>query len=393
MAQSQGTDLILLGTVVFLSLFGLLMVYDASQFEAFQSFGDKYYYIKQQSISFILGMLLLGFCSLFNYHYLQKLAVPILVVSLVLLLFVFIPGLGISAYGAHRWLKVLGFTIQPTEILKLATVVFLATLFQKKVKSLPFFLLLGLISIIVGILQRDLGSAIVCSLIAFSIYFIAGAPLTYFFGILATGVVAVIGLIMAAPYRIRRVLAFLDPFADPQGYSYHISQVLIALGSGGLLGVGIGQSRQKFAYIPEVTTDSIFSIVGEELGFVGSLVLISLFAVLVIRGLKIAQSSTDVFGKLLAAGLTLWLGIQAAVNIAAMVSLVPLTGVPLPFISYGGSALVANLVAVGLLLNISKQAKIQNKEFLQNRVFLQNKDILNENIINRITFYSCTSGN
>jgi cell division protein FtsW len=159
-------------------------------------------------------------------------------------------------------------------------------------------------------------------------------------------------------YRKQRILAFLDPFSDPQGYSYHISQVLIALGSGGLTGLGLGQSRQKFEYIPEVTTDSIFAIVGEELGFVGCLVLIGLLSYLIYRGFKISESASDPYGKILAFGLTAWLGIQALINLAAMVSLIPLTGVPLPFISYGGSALLANLVAVGILLNISKRAKI-----------------------------------
>lgn len=358
MLQTHGLDFILLGSALSLTLLGLLMVYDASQFEAFQTLGDKYYYIKQQTISFILGLVFLGFFSIFDYHKLSKFANIFLILALVLLILVFIPGLGVSAYGAHRWLKIVGFTIQPAEIVKLASIIFLATTFSKKIHLLPFLLLIGFVTMIVGVFQKDLGSAIVFAVIAFTIYFIAGAPLKYFLALGALGVVAVLGLVVSAPYRIKRILAFLDPFADPQGFSYHISQILIAIGSGGLFGLGIGQSRQKFAYIPEVTTDSIFSIVGEEFGFMGGLFLISLFAIIAIRGFKIAQETSDNFGKLISIGLTLWLGAQAAVNLAAMVSLMPLTGVPLPFISFGGSALVVNLVAVGILLNISKQTKI-----------------------------------
>lgn len=358
MLQTHGLDFILLGSALSLTLLGLLMVYDASQFEAFQTLGDKYYYIKQQTISFIIGLVFLGFFSIFDYHKLSKFANIFLILALVLLILVFIPGLGVSAYGAHRWLKIVGFTIQPAEIVKLASIIFLATTFSKKIHLLPFLLLIGFVTMIVGVFQKDLGSAIVFAVIAFTIYFIAGAPLKYFLALGALGVVAVLGLVVSAPYRIKRILAFLDPFADPQGFSYHISQILIAIGSGGLFGLGIGQSRQKFAYIPEVTTDSIFSIVGEEFGFMGGLFLISLFAIIAIRGFKIAQETSDNFGKLISIGLTLWLGAQAAVNLAAMVSLMPLTGVPLPFISFGGSALVVNLVAVGILLNISKQTKI-----------------------------------
>lgn len=375
-SQGHRADLVLLGSVLVLALFGLLMVYDASQFEAFQSFGDKYYFIKQQTLSFILGLFSLVFFSLLDYHRLQKIALLGLLSSLLLLLLVFIPGLGVAAYGAHRWLRVFGFTIQPAEIIKLSTVIFLADLFSRslpgekksklgclsalsshKGKSAlrPFLLLVVGVSLIVGVFQKDLGSAVVFNVITLGTYFVAGAPLVHFLGFLAAGFLAMVGLVLAAPYRIKRVLAFLDPFTDSQGFSYHITQVLIALGSGGFLGLGVGQSRQKFAYIPEVTTDSIFSIVGEEFGFIGGTILISLFGFLIIRGLKITQNAADNFGKFLAAGLTVWLGVQAVVNLAAMVSLIPLTGVPLPFISFGGSALLVNLIAVGILLNISKQ--------------------------------------
>ena len=187
-------------------------------------------------------------------------------------------------------------------------------------------------------------------------YFASGGSLLHFLTVIPLGVIAIIGLVIAAPYRMKRISAFLDPFSDTQGFTYHISQVLIALGSGGLVGLGLGQSRQKFEYIPEVTTDSIFAIIGEELGFVGGFLLICLFGLFIIRGLKIAQEAKDDFSKNLAIGLTSWIGIQAIINISSMVALLPLTGVPLPFISYGGSAIIVNIAALGLLLNISRRS-------------------------------------
>lgn len=354
--QKTQLDYLLLAVVFILSLFGLLMVFDASQAEAFQTFGDKYYFIKQQMLWFVLGFGALAFFILLDYRRLQRFALPFLIVSIILLVLVLIPGLGVSAGGAHRWLRLFGFTLQPTEIIKLSSIIFLAAVFSKKLVTTPFAILMGFVVLIIGIFQKDLGSAVVYSLIGLGMYYVAGAPIVYFLSCLVLGSLGFMAFIASSTYRKNRVLAFLDPFSDPQGFSYHISQVLIALGSGGLLGLGIGQSRQKFAYIPEVTTDSIFSIVGEELGFAGAFILISVFAFMIYRGIKIAERADDNFGKYLAVGLVCWIGSQVVINLAAMVSLIPLTGVPLPFISYGGSALLANLVAMGILLNISRQS-------------------------------------
>lgn len=204
-------------------------------------------------------------------------------------------------------------------------------------------------------LQKDLGSTIVFVVTAISMYFAAGGSIWHFAIALPIGLISILLLIFTSAYRSKRIVAFLDPFSDTQNITYHISQVLIALGSGGLFGLGLGHSRQKFEYIPEVTTDSIFAIVGEELGFMGGILVLVLFVILLNRGFKIANECQDNFGKILALGLTSWLGIQVILNLSSMTALMPLTGVPLPFISYGGSALVANLSAVGILLNISKQ--------------------------------------
>jgi cell division protein FtsW len=352
-------DYQLLVCVGMLLIFGLIMVYDAAVVQAFKDYGDKYYYIKQQLIWMVLGIVVLFVSTFLNYQILRKLAVPFLGVSILLLLAVFIPGLGFSAGGAHRWLNLGPVNIQPAEIIKLTSIIFFASLFEKKVRTFPFLVIVGLVSLIIGVLQRDLGSTVVFFLTSAFIYFFAGAPAKYIFYLLPISFLGFMAFVLSSTYRKNRVLAFLDPFADPQGYSYHISQVLIAIGSGGFAGLGIGQSRQKFEYIPEVTTDSIFAVVGEELGFLGGAFLIGLFVFLIYKGFKITQECDEPFGRILAFGLTCWLGVQTIVNLGAMVSIFPLTGVPLPFISYGGSALLVNLVAVGILLNISSRSKIQ----------------------------------
>lgn len=352
--QKKRIDSQLLLIVCLLSGFGLLMVYDASVVQALKDYKDSYYYIKQQLIWMILGFLSLFLFLNFDYKKFRHLAFPLMIFSLILLVAVFIPGLGISGGGAHRWLRIGPITIQPAEIIKLTSVIFLSTLFEKRTRLLPFIVLVAVITVITSVFQRDLGSTIVFILTSSLLYFYSGGPIWHFVLFLPVGVVVLLGLILTSSYRLKRILAFLDPFSDPQGFTYHISQVLIALGSGGIFGLGLSHSRQKFEYIPEVTTDSIFGIVGEELGFFGAVFLISLFIVLIFKGIKIAQNCDNRFGKILGTGLISWLGIQIIINLSSMVALLPLTGVPLPFISYGGSALVANLTAVGILLNISK---------------------------------------
>src|SRR3989344_716571 len=293
----HGLDLQILVTVILLVIFGLIMVYDSSVVQAFKDYGDNYFYIRQQLIWVVLGFVALTFFSFFNYRNLRFFASLMLVGSIILLLAVFIPGLGVSAGGAHRWLN-LGFaSIQPAEIVKLTSIIFFATLFtssssayERRRKILPFGLIVSFVCIVIGILQKDLGSTIVYFLTALAVYVVADLPLKQFLKLIPFSIIGFIIFVLTSEYRKNRILAFLDPFSDPQGYSYHISQVLIALGSGGFFGLGIGQSRQKFEYIPEVTTDSIFAIVGEELGFIGAIILIGLISFLIFRGLKISEN-------------------------------------------------------------------------------------------------------
>lgn len=349
-------DFALLIAVAILLVVGLVFVYDSSVVHALRDFGDSNYYIRQQLIWVGVGLAGMIFLTNFDYHRLKKIASPLFFFSLILMIMVSVPffGLGTSSGGAQRWLN-LGFvTLQPVEIFKLAAVVWLAFIFEKGVKFKPLLILLTLATVLLAILQKDLGSTAVTTLVAISLYVAAGGSLFKILAILPIGTAIILMLILTSEYRRKRILAFFDPFSDIQGFTYHISQVIIALGSGGFWGLGIGQSRQKFEYIPEVTTDSIFAIIGEELGFWGGALLVGLFIFLCLRGLKIASSCPDSFGRILAVGLVSWLSIQAIINLSSMVALLPLTGVPLPFISYGGSSLLANMAAVGILLNISK---------------------------------------
>lgn len=353
--NKNSPDYVLLTIVTLLVVFGLVMVYDSSILQAQKDFHDSYFYIRQQIIWVVLGVVIGTFFSFLDYHYLKKIALPGLVISFLAMLAVFIPGLGTSGGGAHRWLSLGFITIQPAEIIKLTTIIYFSAIFEKKIRTLPFLGIVAAVTFITAVLQKDLGSSIVYITICLIIYFVSNGSIKFLSGIILIGTATIGALITFSAYRSKRILAFLDPFSDSQGFSYHISQVLIALGSGGLFGVGLGQSRQKFEYIPEVSTDSIFAIIGEELGFVGATTLIILFGALTVRGIKIAFEQSDDFGRMLSVGIISWIGVQTIMNLSSMVALLPLTGVPLPFISYGGSAIVANLSAIGILLNISKK--------------------------------------
>lgn len=341
-----------------LTVFGVLMVYDASSVSAFRDFGDKFYYLKEQLKWLALGMVSLSFFTFFDYRRFYFLSPFIILTSIALLILVFIPGLGIKAYGASRWLNFRLFLLQPSELAKLSLVIYLSAWFSEKEKGrfFAFLLLVGLLLALI-FLQPDMGTAVVLALIALLLYFLSGAPLWHFGVLIPPAAVLSFILIRISPYRFQRLLSFVNPDIDPLGVSYHLRQILIALGSGGLWGLGIGQSRQKYAYLPESMTDSIFAIIGEELGFFKTAILIMLFIFFIWRGFKIAKSAPDRFGQLLGAGITSWFAIQIFINLSAMLALIPLTGIPLPFISYGGSSLVMALSGVGILLNISWQGR------------------------------------
>lgn len=357
-ADMRRADPWILWCVVGLVSFGLLMVYNSSVALAISDFADPYYYVKVQAKWLILGLIGLLAAAKVDYHRWYNLSVPFLLLVLGLLVLVFLPGIGVSANGAHRWIN-LGFTVlQPAELAKLSLVTYLSAWFSTKEKGrLGAFLLLMTMVLGLVILEPDLGTAIIIMVIAMMLYFYSGAPLGQFVALGPVVAIAVFGLIIVSPYRFQRLLTFLNPESDPQGASYHIRQATLALGSGGWFGVGLGQSRQKYEYLPEANTDSIFAIIGEELGFVGSVVVITIFLFLLWRGVVVATKAPDQFGKLLGLGVISWIGVQTIMNIGAIAAVIPLTGVPLPFISYGGSSLVVMLFSVGILLNISRQTK------------------------------------
>lgn len=373
-------ELALLIGVIGLTVFGLFMIYDASSYVAFRDFGDKYNYIKDQAFWAILGFSVLGFVYFFDYHRFYNLAIPILLCSIFLLFLVFVPGIGIKVLGARRWIDVGFFVVQPGEFAKLALTIYLSAWFSIKEKGRfgAFLLLIGLVIALI-MLQPDMGTAAIILAQSIVIYFLSGGNILH---ILALGpVVGIGGLLLALlePYRAARLMTFLNPESNLQTSSYHLRQILIALGSGGLFGVGIGNSLQKYAYLPESTTDSIFAIIAEEVGFIGSVVLIMVMLFVIYRGFSIASHAKDNFGKLLGGGITSFIAIQTIVNLAAQTALLPLTGVPLPFISYGGSALIINLFSIGVLLNISKQSH-QNISAVKKSHSLRKKSFLKFNI-------------
>lgn len=350
-------DFLLLGITVGLTLFGLLMIYDASSFISFRDFGNKYHYIKDQSLWMVLGFLGLGFFSHFDYKKLYNLALPLLIIAIGLLFAVFVPGIGVSVLGAHRWINLRLSILQPAEFVKLTLAIYLAAWFSTREKGRfsAFLLLIGLVLGLV-MLEPDMGTTIIILSEALILYFISGGKIVYFLGLVP--VLAGLGFILAQlePYRAKRIATFLHPNDSIQGSSYHVRQILIALGSGGITGVGLGNSLQKYAYLPENVTDSIFAIIAEEIGFIGACALLVVFFIFIWRGIQIASTAKDTFGKLLAGGIIAFLGMQIIINLGAQTVLLPLTGVPLPFISYGGSSLVVDLCSVGILLNIAKQS-------------------------------------
>ncbi len=372
MFQKQGSkfhapDMPLVITLGIIIVLGLVILSSAGTAVGYQKFGDSYHFIKHQILyGLIPGLLFLYIFSKINYQVWKRFIVPLLVASILLLLIVFIPGVGAEYGTAKSWINLGGFSFQPSELVKLIFLLYLATWLEKRgthgVKDLyygflPFVFLLGVISILM-LLQPDMGTLSIIIFMCIAVFFASGAKLKHVLMLFLAGASSIYLLIAKSPYRAARLTTFLHPELDPQGIGYHINQAFLAIGSGGFWGRGFGHSRQKFQYLPEATGDSIFAIYAEELGFVMSLVLIGLFIYLMYRGLKIARNSTDQFGRLVAVGIVSWLVFQAFFNVASMVGLLPMTGIPLPFVSSGGTALAVAMLAMGILINISKQTKL-----------------------------------
>lgn len=363
--SSRQPDYILLATVMILIVFGLLMISSASVGLSQERYQESYYYLKNQLWRGLLPGLILGLITyLIPYRFWRPLALPLFIISIGLLILVFIPGIGVSYGGANRWIKIGSFAPQPSEVLKLTFVIYLAAWLAAKGKAIknfsesliPFVALVGLVAILL-LLEPDIGAMGVIGFTALAIYFLAGAKWSHLTLIGIGAALLFWFLTKVFSHAASRLQVFLHPEIDPRGIGYQINQALLALGAGGLFGVGLGQGLQKFKYLPEPAADSIVAVIGEELGFVGLLCLLLAFVLLTMRGLKIARGAPDDFAKLLAGGITSLIIIQTFINIAAISGLIPLTGITLPFVSLGGSSLAISLTAIGILLNISKYAK------------------------------------
>ncbi len=355
-------DYIYLGIILVMLIVGLVMLSSAGSVLGFQRFGDSYYFLKKQALAAGLGLIAFFVGLHIDYHFWRRWAVPLMMATIILLILVFIPGLGPSLLGARRWLSLGPALFQPSEVAKLTFILYLAAWFEQREHIIgtfreglvPFLTTLAVVAGLI-LLQPDLGTTLIIILISVSLYFVAGGSLKHLTGLALVGTILIALAIQLAPYRTQRLTVFLNPGIDPQGKGYHIQQAWLAIGSGGWFGLGLGHSRQKFNYLPEPAGDSIFAIMAEELGFAFVVLFILSWLTLTLRGLRIGRLAPDRFGQLVAVGITVWLGFQAFLNIGALSGLLPLTGIPLPLMSNGGSALIVTLGAIGLLMNISRQ--------------------------------------
>jgi cell division protein FtsW len=358
---------LLLVAAFLLTGIGLVMVLSASSVTSYQSSGDSFLYLKRQAVYAAIGSVALLATLRISYRRWERWALPLLLVSVALLALALHPSIGSMRGGSSRWIVMGPVTIQPSELAKLAMVVFVAAILTRKWRRLdkPGHVLIPLAPVVLAvcgliILQRDLGTTTIIAATVFVLVFAAGVRMRY---LVFTGFVAVAAgwmLIMGEHYRKVRFLSFLHPWADRTNTGYQLIQSLLGLGSGGLFGVGLGASRAKWSYIPNAHTDFIFSILGEELGLLGEVVVLALFVTLVYCGIRIASRATDTFGRLLATGIVAWLALQTLINLGAVTGVLPVTGVPLPFVSFGGSSLIVTLAAVGILANIGRTAVAEN---------------------------------
>lgn len=349
-------DKTLFWLVILLSALGVLAVSDASAPLALAVFSDPYYFARQQAVWALVGLLAMIVAMQIHYTHWKRLAGVIALIGVVLLVAVLIPGIGSKLLGARRWLSLGPFALQPSELAKFVTVLVIARLIDDKHPTLYVVGFIGFVCALV-MLQPDLGTTIVIAGIGMAQLFVSGMALTQLISLGALGALITGFLILISDYRRARLMSFLESSSDPLGKSYQVRQILIALGSGGIFGVGIGQSRQKHLFLPETASDSIFAVIAEETGLIGSLVVLFLLTFFVLRVLKIAKNAPDNFGRVLGVGIAFWFMAQTLLNLSSVSAITPLTGIPLPFFSYGGSSLVMILFATGVILNIGKYAK------------------------------------
>ncbi|MEK7579969.1 MAG: putative peptidoglycan glycosyltransferase FtsW [Patescibacteria group bacterium] len=355
------TSRLLIWLTFILIFFGLAMISSAGIYLSQKNFGTNYYYLNHQFLfGFLPGLLLFFIALKIDYRFWKKISLPLILLSLVFLILVFVPGFGATGGGAKRWLNFFNlFSFQPSEILKLSLIIYLASWLEKRKFStqsvVAFLFIIFLISILIAA-QPDIGTLGIILAIALSIFFASGGGIKHFVGIVLLVAVAFALLIFFEPYRFDRFFVFLNPDFDVKRIGYHLNQALIAIGSGGFTGMGFGKGEQKLGVLPEPVGDSIFAVIGEELGFIGMLATILALLFFTILSLKVAKRTKDKFASFYAVGLGSWVGFQSFINIASLSGLAPLTGIPLPFISYGGTALAVLMAAAGILVNISRKS-------------------------------------
>ena len=357
-------DIPLLIAVVLLSLTGLVFIYSASSYSAQSTYNDAFYFVKKQAIGIVLGIISMAVLSKVDYHLIKKANIPIAIITLITLSLVFVPGIGVENYGAKRWINLGFFTVQPSELAKFSLILFAASYFSKNPERAYTFLgflpvlIYGLLLCAFIILEPNMSITVCVGTLLLSLLFSAGVRLKHFLFLLIPALIGGVFLIIAEPYRLARLSAFLNPWSDPKGEGYQLLQSLYALGSGGFFGVGLFSSRQKFAFLPFSESDFILSIIGEEIGFIGLLLVFALIFFIVMRGLKIARKSKDFFGFLIAVGITMIFGIQAIVNALVVSGSIPPTGLPLPLVSSGNTAIVIFMSEFGILYNVSKKESL-----------------------------------
>lgn len=344
----------LLLVTLILSVIGAVFVFEASVNESLSTFGDRFYLIKQHGLGLLVGWSALVVGLIVPSKWWIKSGLILYIAGLILLGAVFIPGIGLNLNGASRWISIGGLTLQPVELFKFGLVAYLAAWLSKKQSLLPFLLILAIPTLLL-LMQPDMGSLLLILSISIGMFFAAGGNVKNIGLIGLVGIPILVVAIISSPYRLERITTFINPESDPLGSSFHVRQITIALGRGGLIGQGLGNSSQKYAYIPEASTDSIFAIIGEEVGFVGVSIIISIFLAYAYLGYRLVQrSQQEEAVKLLGLGILIWVSVQVLLNLSAVAALVPLTGVPLPLISYGRSSLIMVLFATGVLLRTGK---------------------------------------
>lgn len=354
-------DRILFFSVLVLSLFGVIMIYSASSIWAEYKFNDSFHYLKYQLLFFLVGLILMYIISKINYKFYYDKANTILLICIILLILVLIPGIGSVRNGSRSWFGIASFGIQPSEAAKLGLIIFTSKYLSKSDKFLKsykygVFPILAITFFCFGLimLEPDLGTGVILVMAITALLFVSGVNMKFFYALAFLGVIGLVVLIVIAPYRMDRITAFIDPWKDANGTGFQIIQSLYAIGPGGLLGTGFLNSIQKHFYLPEPQTDFIFSIIAEEFGVAGAFIVVGLFSLILYRGIKIALNAKDLFSKYLALGIIFQLIFQALMNLMVVIGLIPVTGVTLPFLSYGGSSLLISMASIGILLNISR---------------------------------------